>query len=93
MRTAWGKYIAPNLPEKDRERVLVYFPIAGDLHSFRSTLGRANEGDVDKVHKELYSFLLKKQPFSSGQNQWLDLLAKIVPLGKHVKLIPQKRTE
>ncbi len=93
MRMAWGKYIAPNLSEQDRDRVLVYFPIAGDLHSYRSTLGRANKGSVDTVHKELYNFLLEKQPFSSDQNQWLDLLAKIVPLGKHVKLIPQKRTE
>lgn len=93
MRMAWGKYIAPNLSEQDRERVLVYFPIGDDLHSYRSRLGRANKGSADKVHKELYNFLLNKQPFSSDQNQWLGLLAKIVPLGKHVKLIPQKRTE
>lgn len=93
MWMAWGKYIAPNLPEQDREGVLVYFPISSDLHSFRSILGQANKGNVDKVHKELYSFLLNKQPFSSNQNQWLNMLAKIVPLGKHVKFIPQKRTE
>ncbi len=93
MRRAWRKYIAPNLLERDRERVLVYFPIASDLHSFRSILGRANKGNVDKVHKNPYSFLLKKQPFSSKENQWLELLAKIAPEGKHVELIPQKRTE
>jgi len=65
MRRAWGKYIAPNLPEQKRERARVYFPIANDLKSFRSTLGRGSMADLDKVHKNLYDFLLKQQPFSS----------------------------
>jgi hypothetical protein len=36
---------------------------------------------------------LKKQPFSSKENQLLDILAKIAAEGKHVRLTPQKRTE
>lgn len=93
MRRAWRRYIAPSLLERDRKRALVYFPIASDLHSFHSRLGRTSKGNVDKVHKNLYDFLLKKQPFSSEDNQWLDLLNKIAAEGKHVRLTPQKRTE
>lgn len=92
MTRAWTKYIAPNLSEQDRKHARVYFPIASDLHSFRSTLGRAGMADFDKVDKNLYDFLLKQQPFSSEENQWLDLLRKIAAEGKHVRLIPQKRT-
>ena len=93
MRQAWGKYLAPTLLEGNREHTLVYFPIAKDLHSFRSTLGRANRGKVDKVDKSLYNFLLKKQPFSSKENRWLELLAQIAAEGKHIVFTPQKRTE
>ena len=56
-------------------------------------LGRGCMADLDKVHKKLYDFLLKKQPFPSGDNQWLKLLAEIAAEGKHVILTPQKRTE
>jgi len=93
MRRAWDKYIAPNLSERDKERAIVYFPIVSDLNSFRSTLGRGRMLDLGKVHKELYDFLLKKQPFSSEENRWLKLLAEIAVEGKHVQLAPQKRTE
>jgi hypothetical protein len=93
MGRAWGKYIAPNLLEKDRERAHVYFPITSNLEYFRSRLGEGRMGDLDKVHKNLYDFLLSKQPFSAGENRWLDILTKIAGKGKHVQLIPQKRME
>ncbi len=93
MTRAWGKFIAPNLSDKDRERARVYFPITNDLNSFRSMLGRQGMADLDNVHKDLYDFLLKQQPFSSEENRWLDLLAKIAAEGKHVRLTPQKRRE
>ena len=93
MSRAWGKYIAPNLSEGERKRARVYFPIARDLDSFRSTLGRGCMADLDKVEKDLYDFILSQQPFSSENNLWLDLLAAIAAEGKHVRLTPQKRTE
>lgn len=93
MRRAWVKYIAPHLSEKDEERARIYFPIAGDLNSFKSTLGRGGMANLGIAHEDLYDFLLKQQPFSSEQNQWLDRLVKIAAEGKHVRLTPQKRTE
>lgn len=93
MVRAWEQYIAPNLSPQDRKHARVYFPITNDLPSFRSTLGRGGMADLDKVHNDLYGFLLKKQPFSSEDNKWLDLLAKIAAEGKHIRLTPQKRTE
>ena len=93
MRRAWRQYIEPNLSDPDRQRARVYFPIASDSHSFRSILGRGSMADLDKVHKSLYDFLLKKQLFLSKENRWLDLLAKIAGEGKHVRLTPQKRKE
>ena len=95
MRRAWVKYIAPNLPEEDKKRAIVYFPIVSDLSSFRSTLGRGRGcmANLDEVHKNLYDFLLKKQPFSSEENRWLKLLSEIAVEGKHVQLTPQKRRE
>ena len=93
MRRAWEKHISFHLSEQKRERARVYFPIASNLSSFRSTLGRGGMTDLDKAHKNLYDFLLKKQPFSSSENRWLDLLARIVAEGKHIQLTPQKRTE
>lgn len=93
MRKAWEKYISPNISRQKGERTRVYFPIAGDLNSFRSVLGRGFAQNLDQRHKKLYHFLLNRQPFSSGKNQWLDLLTKIAAEGKHVRLSPQKRTE
>jgi hypothetical protein len=93
MRRAWGKYISPNLSDQQKKRARVYFPIAGDLNSFRSILGRGFMMDLDKIHKKVYDFLLNRQPFTSEDNQWLDLLSKIAAEGKHIQLTPQKRTE
>jgi hypothetical protein len=93
MRQAWGKYVAPNLSEEDKDRVRVYFPIVSDLDAFKSSLGRGGMANLEISHKDLYEFLMKQQPFSSKQNQWLEQLAKIAAEGKHVRLIPQKRRE
>lgn len=93
MRKAWERYIAPELLQQDKERVIVYFPIAKDLGSFRSILGRASKGSVDRISKTLYDFLLSRQPFSSDQHQWLALLRSITVEGKHVQLTSQKRIE
>jgi hypothetical protein len=93
MRRAWDKHVSPNLTEEDRNRARVYFPVVNDLQHFHSTLGRGYMSDLDKNYKSLYDFLLEKQPFSSNDNNWLELLAKIATEGKHIKLAPQKLIE
>jgi hypothetical protein len=93
MRMAWDKYIALNLSEQDKKRARVYFPIVDNLNVLQSTLGRGYMANLSEVHKNLYDFLLKKQPFSSKENRWLELLSEIAPEGKHIRLTPQKRIE
>jgi len=93
MWRAWDKHVSPNLTEKDRKRARVYFPVVNDLQHFHSTLGRGYMSDLDKTYKNLYDFLLEKQPFSSNDNNWLELLAKIATEGKHIKLAPQRLIE
>ena len=93
MRRVWDKHVSPHLSEEDRKRAHVYFPITTGLGFFRSKLGEGRMSNLNKLHKELYDFVLKKQPFSSNENKWLDLLTKIAAEGKHVKLAPQKLIE
>ncbi len=93
MRIGWEKYIAPTLSKQEIKRARVYFPIADDLNSFQSIFGRGGMGNLHKAHKDAHDFLLKKQPFSSEENQWLGILAQITAEGKHVRLTPQKRIE
>ncbi len=93
MMRAWEKYILLNLSDQQKKCARVYFPVAGDLNSFHSTLGRGSMTNLDKINKKLYDFLLNQQPFTSTDNQWLDLLNKIAAEGKHIRLTPQKRIE
>lgn len=93
MRKAWEAYVAPNLSPADRERAHVYFPITSDPHSFRATLGRGRMADLGKACNKLYDFLLERQPFSTDDNRWLDLLRQMAVEGKHIRLTPQKRIE
>ncbi len=93
MRIGWEKYIAPTLPEQDKKRARVYFPIVNNLNAFRSLLGRGCMANLDNVNKNLYDFLLKKQPFLSNENRWLKLLSEITAEGKHTKLTSQKPAE
>jgi hypothetical protein len=93
MFQAWEKYVSHNLPDQQRESARVYFPIASDLNSFRSVLGRGGMPNLDNIRIDLYDFLLNRQPFMSKENQWLALLSKIAAEGKHIRLTPQKRTE
>jgi hypothetical protein len=93
MRRAWEKHVTPTLSKQDKERARVYFPITSDLDSFHSTLGRGSMASLDRIHPNLYQFLMEHQPFLSGENQWLVVLAKVVAEGKHIRLTPQKRKE
>lgn len=90
MAKVWEKIIAPDLSDEDKKERAISFPTSDNLNSFRSVLGRAKMTGADKTHKNLYDFLLRKQPFSSSDNQWLRLLSEISGKGKHVGLTPQK---
>jgi len=93
MSSAWRKYIAPNLSQQEKKRARVYFPVVDDFHAFESTLGRGFMAKLDMINKPIYNFLLDKQPFSSKDNQWLKTLSEVAAEGKHLQLVPQKRTE
>lgn len=93
MRKVWEQLIAPTLSEGDRNRARVYFPIANDLNSFQSILGRALIKDLKSDHPAFYDFLIKNQPFSDKNNDWLSSLGEISAEEKHIRLVPQTRTE
>lgn len=93
MSKFWIKYIAPNLSEEEREKVRPGFPIGNSFNALPSVLGNMNMLNLEKTHKDLYDFLLEKQPFSSEENRWLELLKVLSGKGKHFQLIPQKRIE
>ena len=93
MNTFWEKAISPNLSEAERKTARIYFPICKDTGTFQSTLGRGKMADLETSHPKMHAFLLQKQPFSSTDNNWLNILAKISAEGKHTKLTPQVRNE
>jgi hypothetical protein len=90
----WEQLIVPSLSQSDREAVLIYFPIAKNQNGFDSALGRWRWQSVRPQHQPIYDHLLKLQPFENpASNNWLVTLSEIANSGKHVDLIPQKRTE
>jgi len=93
MSKFWIKYIAPNLSEEERKKVRPGFPIGKSFNALPSVLGKMNMLDLENTHKDFYNFLLEKQPFSSEENRWLELLKELSGKGKHFQLIPQKRIE
>lgn len=92
-RLYWDDRVAPTLSPDDRAKAAVYFPITKDGQSLDSTLGRWRWRAVKDDHQELYDFFLAQQPFTSASNQWLAILNDIAVEGKHIGLVPQKRTE
>lgn len=93
MHRLWELHIAPKLTPEQRKRARIYFPIANDLPSFQSILGRAEMEDLATDYKVLYDLLLAHQPFTSADNRWLAILRDLSGEGKHIRLRPQKRTE
>lgn len=92
-RLYWEQNIAPALSEEDRDRATIYFPISGDIQSFNSIMGRWRWKSVRKDHQELYDHLLALQPFKDTSNRWLNTLNDIAIAGKHIDLLPQRRTD
>jgi len=92
-RRYWEIHISPAIAEADRKDALIYFPIAKDVRSLDSFLGRWRWKAVRAQHQDLYDYLLAQQPFTSPKNQWLAVVSDIANKGKHIDLVPQKRTE
>jgi len=93
MTKTWTKIIAPGLSDEKKKKSQISFPTSNNSDNFRSALGRMMMKDPDKTHGNLYDFLLSKQPFSSGENQWIRTLSDVSGEGKHIRLIPQIRVE
>jgi hypothetical protein len=48
---------------------------------------------VRDQHQPVYEFLRSLQPFINKSNEWLATLNDLTVQGKHLDLVPQKRTE
>jgi hypothetical protein len=92
-RRYWDLHVSPQLTEDERTKATIYFPAAEDQHGFDSTLGRWQWKSVRADHQPVYEYLLAQQPFSSGVNRWLGVISDLSVQGKHIDLVPQKRTE
>ena len=92
-RRYWEKHISAKLTEEERKKATIYFPVAADADGFDSTLGRWQWKRVRNDHQPIYDSMLANQPFSSAKNKWLSVVKDLAIQGKHIDLIPQKRTE
>jgi hypothetical protein len=92
-RRYWEIHISPVISEHDRKVADIYFPIARDIASMDSILGRWRWKDVRVRHQAVYDFLLAQQPFSANKNHWLAVVNDLAIQGKHIDLVPQKRIE
>ncbi len=92
-RRYWEKHVSPQLAEEERKKSAIYFPIAADKNGFDSTLGRWQWNRVRNDNQPVYDYMLANQPFNSAKNKWLSVVKDLAVQGKHIDLIPQKRTE
>jgi len=92
-RRYWDIHVAPHLSAEDRKTAAIYFPIAPHQGGFDSTLGRWQWKSVRASHQPIYDYLLAQQPFGAVKNKWLAVTNDLAVQGKHIDLVPQKRTE
>jgi hypothetical protein len=92
-RRYWSVHVADQLSEEDRAKAIIYFPIAASEHELQSTLGRWRWKGARDNHLELIAYLDGRQPYRSANNNWLAILNDLAAQGKHVDLVPQKRSE
>lgn len=92
-RRYWKLHISPQLTAEDQERATIYFPICLNQDCVDTTLGRWRWKSVRAQHQPVYDYLLKLQPFQCPAHKWLAVLADLAIQGKHIDLVPQKRSE
>ncbi len=92
-RRYWEIHISPVITEEDRKAASIYFPIAKNIASMDSILGRWRWKAVRHQHQPAYDYLLAQQPFSNTNNRWLAVIDELAVAGKHIDLVPQTRTE
>ena len=87
------KHIQPKIPAGENvTKARVYFPIADDLHSLKSTLGRGLMSDLNQHFPLAYQFIESVQPYRNDANKWLVLLRDYSG-ERHMRLSPQKQIE
>ena len=81
--------------EEQRERFIVYFPITSTINGFRGKLKSAKMQNLENDDPAVYNFLLNLQIFSneSFRNKWFYQLTKLTGIGKHMRLIQQRRED
>jgi hypothetical protein len=92
-RRYWNIHVAPQLSAEDQKIADVYFPIAPHLEGVDSTLGRWRWKFVRAKHQAVYDYLVAQQAFSDPKNKWIAIVGDLAIQGKHIDLVPQKRTE
>jgi hypothetical protein len=92
-RRYWDLRIKPQLSNEDQKAASVYFPIAADRQVFDSIFGRWRWKTVRDQHQAVHDYLLRIQPFTDAANRWLSILNDLTVQGKHIDLVPQKKTE
>jgi len=91
MRRFFEKIIAPDLSPNEKDKVKVYFPIAGDRAGLKSTLGRAKMANLETSHPNVFNFLESVQPYNDDY-AWLNDFSKFAN-EKHIRLSPQEIKE
>ena len=81
----------PNLSEKDKKSVKVYFPIVPKKEDLKARLGNAKMGDLETAHNDFYIFLNSIQPYNLDY-LWLKNLTDYSN-ETHYRLTPQIKKE
>lgn len=92
-RRYWEVHVSPALSDVDRKAATIYFPVAKDLQSLDSILGRWRWKTVRDQHGAVYDYMLGQQAFSNQANAWLPIVDDLAVAGKHIDLSPQTKTE
>ena len=91
MHLYFEKTIAPQLTPNEREKAIIYFPIAESEQSLYSTLGRGKMRQMETDDSKTYHFIRSYQPFVDKRNGWLKILNEYAIAGRHTGLTPQKK--
>lgn len=92
-RRYWELHLKPGLDAEDEQKASVYFPIAPHEDGFGAIMGRWRWKLVRADHAAVEAYLRNLQPYTHSRNEWLGTLNALANHGKHIDLVPQKKTE
>jgi len=81
------KYVSP-VP-KENKKLNIYFPICKDQQHFEKMMEKVGMQNLQTLSKDLYSLILKVQPFVTQRKDLLDF-KEMSNRGKHTSLVLQK---